>query len=156
MKLPIQYRILFRLTILVIIILFYDHLWEILTESSHLLLELSHQLFEVVEEGLDISVEFIFKTGGHTTQIIVFYILLAIFFYFMYRVLRNFRTKITNFKNSFILYWANEKNETLAFFERQKNGLSFRWQNQPANQKLKVVGAGLAVFSLMLFWLLFL
>lgn len=156
MKLPIQYRILLRLTTVVIIIVFYDHLWEILTECAHLLLELSHQLFEVVEEGLDIAVEFIFNTAGHTTQIIVFYILFAIFLYFMYRILRNFRTKVTNFKNSIILYWANEKEESLDFIERQKNGLSHKWQNQPINQKLKILGAGLTAFSMIVFWLFFL
>lgn len=156
MKLPIQYRMLFRLTLLVIIILFYDQLWEFIAHGLHLLLELSHQLFEVVEEGLDILVEFLFDTGGHTTQIIVFYILLAIILYVAYKFLRNIPINICRCKDSFFLYWLNEKEEAIVFYEQQKAELANKWQTQPVNQKLKVIAAGLVVFSGVIVWLFFL
>lgn len=57
--------------ILSILVGFYDVIFGYIFEFTHL-------LFEIVEMGLDKMVEHFFETGVHETQLIVFYLLLAI------------------------------------------------------------------------------
>jgi hypothetical protein len=50
------------------------------------LVELAHILFESVEMVLDHVIEHLFETDLHATQTIVFYVLLSIGLYFLYRL----------------------------------------------------------------------
>jgi len=65
-------------------------LFAIPLEVFHLLLGVFHTLFEWIEVTLDFIIEVIFDTTVHNTQIVVFYILIAAFFYGLYRLWRGF------------------------------------------------------------------
>jgi hypothetical protein len=82
-----------------------------------LLLELVHYLFEIFESTLDHMVEHIFHTGTLETQIIVFYLMLAMAFGGLYclwrampRFLRNLKENlcaaIVQRKTRLLRYWA--------------------------------------------------
>jgi hypothetical protein len=55
-------------------------------EVFHLLLGFFHILFEWTEVSLDFVIEFVFDTSLHTTQIVVFYIIIAAILYGFYRL----------------------------------------------------------------------
>ena len=57
-------------------------------EIFHLLLEISHVLFEWSEEALDFIIEAVFDTSLHSTQIIVFYILMSVILYGSFRLIK--------------------------------------------------------------------
>jgi hypothetical protein len=57
-------------------------------EILHLLLEFLHLLFEWTEAALDFMIELVFDTSLHTTQVIVFYIIIAAILYGLYRLWR--------------------------------------------------------------------
>jgi hypothetical protein len=57
---------------------FYDTLIDVLLWLIHTIFELIHTVFEIFEQTLDLIIEHSFHTDLHTTQVIVFYILLAI------------------------------------------------------------------------------
>ncbi|SJM95044.1 hypothetical protein [Crenothrix polyspora] len=60
------------------IVLFYDTLIDVLLFLIHTIFELIHTIFEIIEQALDLMIEHLFNTDLHSTQIIVFYILLSI------------------------------------------------------------------------------
>lgn len=55
-------------------------------ETFHFILESLHLLFEGVEASLDFIIELIFETSLETTQISVFYIIMAGILYGLYRL----------------------------------------------------------------------
>jgi hypothetical protein len=138
------------------VIYFFDTLYEWLAELMHLLVELSHQLFEVIEEGFDIAVEFIFETDVHTTQIIVFYILMAIFFYGVYKLVHKLPERIKRYRDAIHLYCLKEKFETIDYFEQLGTSVVKFWQDQDFIHKLQSISVLLLVFSGLIFWLFFL
>jgi hypothetical protein len=85
-----KYLKILGLTALAIIVFFPDVVFELTASFLHFLfeslLELTHLLFEGLESMLDHLIEGLFETDVHSTQIIVFYILLAISIYFLYRL----------------------------------------------------------------------
>ncbi|WP_031432880.1 hypothetical protein [Methylomarinum vadi] len=81
-----------------------------------LLFEFLHGAFELLEFSLDLLVEHLFHTGRHTTQIIVFYLMLSIGAVFLYRLVgriaswlaickRQFIASRNRFVHAFYAYW---------------------------------------------------
>ena len=118
-----------------IFILFYDQIPYLILELLHLGYELGHTLFELFEETLDFIIESLFHTGLHETQIIVFYIMLAIAFAVFYKlilVVPRWYRKIT-------------RNAAESYTE-QKTALVTAWQQLPLVGKIKWI-------TLLLAWL---
>jgi len=59
-------------------VVFYDVSLELIVELLHLLLETLHNMFEFFELAIEHTIEHLFHTEHHTSQIITFYILLAL------------------------------------------------------------------------------
>ena len=85
--------------------------WELFTELLHL-------VFEGLESALDVLIESLLETDGHTTQIIVFYILFAGIMFLLYQLglaawkrLRRLQTELIAaliwHKTRTLLYWQN-------------------------------------------------
>lgn len=95
----------------------------LLTEPE-LLLEFAHVVFEFIESTLDGIIEFIFETGLHQTQIIVFYILLLFISFLLYRLFRivpfffhGMKEDWFWLKNHATLFWQNLSNfQRVKFF----------------------------------------
>ena len=86
----LKYLKILGLTLLSIIVFFPDVVFDLMIQTLQVLFEglfeLSHLLFEGIESVLDHIVEVLFETELHSTQTIVFYILLSIGIYLVYRV----------------------------------------------------------------------
>jgi hypothetical protein len=66
------------IALLLLSLVFYDQTMEILTEIAHVVFELSFELFEWIELGIEEIIEHLFHTEHHASQIVTFYILLLI------------------------------------------------------------------------------
>jgi hypothetical protein len=125
-----KYLKILGLTTLAVIVFFPDVVFDLTTSSLHFLfehlLELLHVLFEGLESVLDHLVEGLFETHSHLTQTIVFYILVAIGIFLLYRLglhlLRLYRRcqqRWSEFRTAHQLnpieYWQG-----LTFFEKVK------------------------------------
>jgi hypothetical protein len=62
----------------VTLIILPDVVFGLFFEIIHIMIELAHMIFEFIEVNLDRIVEHIFDTDIHQTQVIVFYLMLAI------------------------------------------------------------------------------
>ena len=86
----LKYLKVLGLILLAIIVFFPDVVFELTIHTLEIVfeafLELTHILFEGLESVLDHIVEALFETELHSTQTIVFYILLSIGIYLLYRV----------------------------------------------------------------------
>jgi hypothetical protein len=102
-----------------------------------LLLEVSHALFEVLEEGFDLLIENVFHTGTHETQIIVFYVLFSLICYGLYKLWRFSRRWYSTFK----ITWAQQKSDAWLY-----------WQESSLLRKIEIVTIGLAAISFLIFW----
>lgn len=100
---------------------------------------LSHHLivgiFELLEMILDELVMHAFHTDHHTTQIIVFYMMLIMFLYLAYRVIRYGKNKFEIIKTSYP-FWIEQC---------KKN-----WYQQSLTTKLKFVCSCIGVLSVSL------
>lgn len=125
------------LTVIVIFILMFDTVFE-------LLLELIHVSFELVEHSLDMLIEHVFHTDLHDTQIIVFYIMLSIAgfaLYKLYKLLRTLPRRYREVKENFVTGWSQLKIEILAY-----------WQDLPPTRKAKWSMSFTASITCMLLW----
>ena len=102
-------------------------------EVFHLLLELCHVLFEWSEEALDFIIEAMFDTSSHSTQIIVFYILMSVILYGLYRTVRGLPQ-----------FYRQQKINLLDFLSDERELITNYWQDSWLNKlKLMIVGSGL-------------
>lgn len=99
--------------------------------------ELLHGLYEVLEEVFDVLVEYLFDTGTHETQIIVFYLLLALIAYGLYQLWRLFLRWYDTFKTA----CAQRLSEALLY-----------WQASSLLRKIEIMGIGLAAIGFLIFW----
>ena len=114
--------------------------WTVITiffaapiEIFHLLLECFHVLFEWTETSLDFMIELLFDTSLHTTQVVVFYIIIAGIFYGFYRLWRGLPDFCRRQKENLSMFFANEIESILIY-----------WQESIANKaKLLSAAAGL-------------
>lgn len=102
-----------------------------------LVFEILHALFEVTEEVFDLLIEHLFHTGTHETQIIVFYVLLSLICYGLYKLWQLSR----RWYNAFKIAWARRKSNALLY-----------WRESSLTRKIKIVAIGLAAASFLIFW----
>jgi hypothetical protein len=95
-------------------ILFSDLIPDFLVWLYHSLVELVHILLELLEETLDIIIEAFFDTGLHETQIIVFYIMLAIALLVLYQLIRTIPRWYRSIRRCIAANYLTQKNEILA------------------------------------------
>jgi hypothetical protein len=139
MILSINRKVAFGLILALIIIVI-----ALSDEVFHLLLELVHVSFELFEQALDLIVEHTFHTDRHKTQVIVFYIMLSIACYGLYKLYKLLRMLPRWFRDcseSLATGWLLLKKESLAY-----------WQALPAIGKAKwLMGLSVGV-TCMAFW----
>jgi hypothetical protein len=97
------------LTGIVIVILLFDAVFE-------LLFELIHVSFEFVEEMLDMLIEHIFHKDLHDTQVIVFYLMLSVAGFALYKLLRALPNRYRELKRNLVTGWSQLKKEILAYW----------------------------------------
>jgi hypothetical protein len=102
-----------------------------------LLYEISHALFEVLEEGFDLLIEHLFHTGTHETQIIVFYLLLSLILYGLYRLWH----LSLRWYSAFKITWARQKSNALLY-----------WRESSVLRKIGIVSITMAAVSFLIFW----
>ncbi|WP_432746323.1 hypothetical protein ABXJ76_09415 [Methylobacter sp. G7] len=122
------------LTVIVIVILMFD---TVLALS----LELIHVSFEFVELSLDILIEHIFHTDLHDTQIIVFYLMLSIAGFALYKLLWALPHRYREVKENFVTGWSQLKKEILAY-----------WQDLSTIGKTKWLMGFMASITCMVLW----
>ncbi len=128
---------------ILIIILMPHLLFELTVEFLHLLLEwlieLGDIVFEWVELSLDTLIELLFETDLHDTQIIVFYIIMSVIGFFVYRL-------------SLLIpgIYRRTLNKLIAFYLNRKTQLILYWRNLTLPNKIKliamVIGASYFMF----------
>lgn len=105
-----NYLKILALTVLAIVIFFPDVVFDMTTSILHFLferlLELLHLLFEGLESMLDHLVEGVFETDVHSTQTIVFYILVAIGAYLLFRAGRFLLRVYRRCRQAWDNFWA--------------------------------------------------
>lgn len=99
--------------------------------------EVLHGLYEVLEEVFDVLIEHLFDTGTHETQIIVFYLLLALIGYGLYRLWRLSLRWFDTIKGA----WT-----------RQKSNARLYWQESSWLRKTGIVAVSLALISFLVYW----
>ncbi len=128
-----------------IMIIMPGYIFELLVEFFHLFLELFIEFldvcFEWIESTLDHLVEHLFETDLHDTQIIVFYIMMTMLAFLLYR-LYLFLPKIVK------RIYQN----ILASFTRQKIRLLIFWEEQSLLGKIKYISLSLGVFYIWIFF----
>jgi hypothetical protein len=77
--LNIHQKIILASTLITFAVLMYEELF-------HLTIELLNGLFESIEHILDMGIENLLETHTHETQVIVFYILISVILYGLYRL----------------------------------------------------------------------
>lgn len=100
-------------------------------------------LFELLEGALDEIIEHLFHTSRHTTQIIVFYLMWAMFMYGAYRLLRYLKRLYTVVRAEFPDWWL-----------QQCELASATWHNLPLNKKYKMISGcslGAVCFAMLMF-----
>jgi len=127
-----NYLKILGLTALAAIVFFPDVFFDLTTTSLHYLfewlLELSHLLFEGLESVLDHLIEGLFETDLHSTQTIVFYIIVAIFAYPLYWLGRSFYRTFRRCQQAWQHLWA----------EHQFNPIEY-WRGLSLFGKIKLV-----------------
>jgi hypothetical protein len=108
-------------------------------EVFHLLLGFFHVLFEWTEVSLDFVIEHLFDTSLHTTQVVVFYIIIASIFYGLYRLWRGFPD-----------FYSQKKLQLRTFLSDEIAYLLSYWHESGINKiKLFVAASGL-IFLLLI------
>jgi hypothetical protein len=125
---PDKYKIRRLLFWLIIAILFAAP-----TEVFHLLLGVLHTLFEWIETALDFIIDVVFDTKLHSTQIVVFYIMIGAIFYGFYRLWKGIPR-----------FYGEKKQQLLMFFSDEIASILAYWQASVGNKvKLLSAAAGL-------------
>lgn len=118
---PINRKILAIAAVTTLFTSFFDVLTELLIELLHSILELCHVAFELLEVNLDHLVEHAFHTGRYETQVIVFYIIMAmlsVLLYYLWRVLPKWQRRLSDKFRSYCVtqraQWSSEwRNESV-------------------------------------------
>ena len=122
----------------IVAILMPDVVLELIAEPLHLLLETLVEVgdiaFEWVESTLDHLIEHMFETDLHTTQIIVFYIIISVIGYLFYRL----ALLIPRFC-SFLL------DKLIVMFEINKGRAYLYWYSLTLTSRIKLIAACIVV-----------
>jgi hypothetical protein len=124
---------------IVVMVTIPDMVIELSTELFHLVFELIFEVadvaFESVETMLDHVVEHLFHTGLHDTQVIVYYTIVSILAYPLYRLARVILRIIIRLINSIPTTYTNYKIQWLLL----RQDIAYYWQKLPFFIKLKWV-----------------
>jgi hypothetical protein len=102
-------------------------------EVFHLFLSFFHVLFEWTETSLDTLIELAFGTSLHTTQVVVFYIIVAGILYGLYKLWLRFPD-----------FYKHQKEKLLEFLSDEVESTANYWQESALNKiKLLIAAAGL-------------
>jgi hypothetical protein len=102
-------------------------------EVFHLFLSFFHVLFEWTETSLDTLIEIAFGTSLHTTQVVVFYIIVAGILYGLYKLWLRFPD-----------FYKRQKEHLLEFLSDEVESTANYWQESIINKiKLSIAAAGL-------------
>ena len=102
-------------------------------EVFHFLLTIFHMLFEWTENSLDFIIELVFDTSLHTTQVVVFYIIVAGILYGLYKLWRGLPD-----------FYQRQKENLLEFLSDEVESTVNYWQESAINKmKLLIAAAGL-------------
>lgn len=113
--LNIHQKIILAFVLFTFVVFMYEELF-------HLIVGILHGTFESVEHILDMGIEQLLDTSTHETQVIVFYILVAIIFYGLYRFYR------------FLPRWYNSLKKSL--YQQKIDTLS-QWHALPLIQRFE-------------------
>jgi hypothetical protein len=94
-------------------------------------LHVLHLIFEYAEYNLDHVIEHAFHTDTHTTQVIVFYILITVGLIGLYFILRVVPRNCRRAGNNLIAFWCRKKASCLYY-----------WGQQALVDRLKIIGVG--------------
>lgn len=86
-------------------------------EVLHLLLTIFHVLFEWTENSLDFIIELVFDTSLHTTQVVVFYIIIAGILYGLYKLWRGLPDFYKRQKENLLEFLSDEVESTLNYWQ---------------------------------------
>jgi len=134
-------KIVYGLVLLgiVVMITIPDMVIELSTELLHLVFELIFEMadvtFEAVETMLDHVVEYLFHTGLHDTQVIVYYTIVSMLAYPLYRLARVMLRFLFRLIATIPVKYADYKTQWLLL----RQDISYYWQKLPFISKLKWV-----------------
>ena len=134
-------KIIYGLVLLgiVVMVTIPDMVIELSTELFHLIFELIFEVadvtFESVETMLDNVIEHLFHTGLHDTQIIVYYVIVSVLAYPLYRLARVLLRYLFLILTAIPIKYADYKNQWLLL----RQDISYYWQKLPFLSKLKWV-----------------
>jgi hypothetical protein len=124
---------------IVVMVTIPDMVIELSTELFHLIFELIFEVadvtFESVETMLDNVIEHLFHTGLHDTQIIVYYVIVSVLAYPLYRLVRVLLRYLFRILTAIPIKYADYKNQWLLL----RQDISYYWQKLPFISKLKWV-----------------
>jgi hypothetical protein len=124
---------------IVVMVTIPDLVIELSTELFHLIFELIFEVadvtFESVETMLDNVIEHLFHTGLHDTQIIVYYVIVSVLAYPLYRLVRVLLRYLFRILTAIPIKYADYKNQWLLL----RQDISYYWQKLPFISKLKWV-----------------
>lgn len=130
----------FIAALIVMVFLMPETLFGFLLDASHFIIEITlhmlHLGFEFIEYNLDHFIEHQFHTELHDTQVIVFYIIMAIASLLVYLLW----VKLPAF-------CGRLKNRVISYCLRKKGSFFYYWGNQTLFEKLKLFSIGLAVIT---------
>lgn len=138
MALKAHRKIITRAILAVIVISTYDVLLDSLLTAVHFAFEIAHLAFEWFELGLEELIEHAFHTTRHQTQVIVFYLLLSLFLFGLYRLWR----VLPGFYNYLRTRWAHYMTH-----------MSSYWRECSSLQKAKLITTCSAGIAGLCFWM---
>ncbi|MDD4914988.1 MAG: hypothetical protein PHW13_08130 [Methylococcales bacterium] len=134
-------------------LILYDVTFELLEEFFHLLFEVLHNLFEWVELGveevvefgfhfLDIgeTVEYLFITERHGSQVVTFYFLMGVIGYGIYKLAKFAPGTYRYLQRSMLMSWIRRKTQCQLF-----------WHSQTQIRKVILLVSAASILLLLLF-----
>ena len=138
-----KYSDLLVVAIVVLALVFYDVSFDLLVGLLHFLLERLHELFEWIELAIEHTVEHLFHTSRHGSQIVTFYVLVALIGFLAYRLWRVVPGLYRSGKEWGLGAWAQRKTE-----------LELYWLSLTLISKILLIGTALVVAYLASFFVM--
>lgn len=102
---------------LVVALVMYDLTIDIVFEALHLVFEIFHNMFEWLELGIEHSVEHLFHTNRHGSQIVTFYILVALIVWGLSYLWKALPAIHRWFSDLLLSAWARRKTQFLIYWQ---------------------------------------
>ena len=121
-------------SVMTLSIAMYDMVLDIVLSAFHLLFELLHIGFEWFELGIEHGVQHLFHLSRHGSQIVTFYILLAIACGLLYWLWKALPVGVGKIRENVFLLW-----------ERRKSELESYWLSLTVGNKVRLCSTALGV-----------